>query len=196
MIPPSAINQITNVAVQLALHVGGHAAQGVFERLQLAYDKRYDLRGANLRGANLQGANLSKTFNLFVANLQGANLQGTNLQGAVLTGADLQGANLQGANLESTKLFAADLRYANLQGAIGLLQKQIEQAIGNETTKLPERVGLSRPEAWSKSFEEQIRLPRTSLWEGRQIDDSRHFRDLWESRQMYIENPDKLPPRS
>src|ERR671913_452959 len=100
MIPPSAINQITNVAVQLALHVGGHAAQGVFERLQLAYDKRYDLRGANLRGANLQGANL--------------------------TGADLQGANLQGANLESTKLFAADLRYANLQGAIGLLQKQIE----------------------------------------------------------------------
>src|SRR5688572_25483499 len=119
MIPPSAINQIanqiTNVAVQLALHVGGHAAQGVFERLQLAYDQRHDLRGANLRGANLRGANLSKTFNLFVA--------------------DLQGANLQGANLESTKLFAADLRYANLQGAIGLLQKQIEQAIGNETTK-------------------------------------------------------------
>jgi hypothetical protein len=191
MIPPSAINQITNVAVQLALHVGGHAAQGVFERLQLAYDQRHDLRGANLRGANL-----SKTFNLFVADLQGANLQGANLQGAVLTGADLQGANLQGANLESTKLFAADLRYANLQGTIGLLQEQIEQAIGNETTKLPERVGLRRPEAWSKSFEEQIRLPRTSLWQGRQIDDSRHFRDLWESRQMYIENPDKLPPRS
>jgi hypothetical protein len=171
MIPPSVINQIGNMAAQLAVHFGQHAAQSVFERLQGAYyDQRYNkLQGANLRGANLQGANL-QYFNLFVA--------------------DLQGANLQGANLESTELFAANLQGANLLGAKGLLQEQIEQAIGNETTKLPKRVGLRRPEAWSKSFEEQIRLPRTSLdLEGRQIDDSRFFRDLWESRQWYIENP-------
>ena len=55
------------------------------------------------------------------ANLQGADLRNANLQGANLFRANLQGANLQGANL---------------QGAKHLTQMQLDQACGDEKTKL------------------------------------------------------------
>ena len=60
--------------------------------------------------------------NLFGAYLQGAYLQGADLYGATLVGADLQGANLS--------------------------QEQVDRAIGDENTKLPER--LERLKAWTK----------------------------------------------
>lgn len=111
-----------------------------------------DLRGADLQGADLKGANLQEA-QLQGANLQGAHLQGADLQGANLEKAQLQGASLQGANLQEANFEGADLRetffwQANLQGAqlqgvdlsgaIGLRPQQIESAVIDEKTRLPD----------------------------------------------------------
>jgi len=111
-----------------------------------------DLRGADLQGVNLQHANLQEA-QLQGANLQGARLQGADLQGANLEKAQLQGASLQGANLQEVNFEGADLREtffweANLQGAqlqgvdlsgaIGLTLQQVESAVIDEKTRLPD----------------------------------------------------------
>jgi hypothetical protein len=67
------------------------------------------------------------------------NLEKTDLEGASLTGADLRGANLNGA----------DLSDADLSDAIGLIQQQIDSAIGDKDTKLP--TGLKMPASWKKN---------------------------------------------
>jgi uncharacterized protein YjbI with pentapeptide repeats len=87
---------------------------------------------------SVTGANLMK------ANLAGANLTGANLQRSYLFRADLAGANLAGANLAM-----ANLAMANLGGTgESLTQEQINEANGDEDTKLP--VHLQRPAHWSK----------------------------------------------
>ena len=63
----------------------------------------------------------------------------TDLPGATLFGADLSGADLSGADL---------------QGVVDLTQDQIEEAIGDEDTTLPE--GIDRPDSWSTGTEEPI----------------------------------------
>ena len=45
-------------------------------------------------------------------------------------------------------LWQANLQGANLQGAKGLTHEQLEQAIGDDTTELPE--GLHRPASWTQ----------------------------------------------
>ncbi len=55
--------------------------------------------------------------------LQEAHLGGADLQGAILTGANLQGANLQGANLTKAK---------------SLTREQLDEACGDDKTKLPD----------------------------------------------------------
>jgi hypothetical protein len=82
-----------------------------------------DLIGADLTGADLTGANLS-----------GANLSRANLNRATLNGANLKGARLQGANLEGADLSAAE----------GLSQKQLNQAWGDEHTKLPKGLSIRK----------------------------------------------------
>jgi uncharacterized protein YjbI with pentapeptide repeats len=109
-----------------------------------------DVRGAYLPGAHLQGANLTRAV-FRAANLQGANLRRANLTGADVRGAYLTGANLQGADLQEAYLTGADLRRANLteaelQEVRGLTQEQLEQAVGDEDTELPEY--LSVPVEW------------------------------------------------
>lgn len=105
-----------------------------FAKLQGAYLDKADLLEADLSSAFLQGTYLNK-----------ANLQGANLIGTILDGANLQEADLSQANLQRARLFRADLR-----GAINLEQQQIEQALGNNTTVLPDDV--ERPAYW-KHFE-------------------------------------------
>lgn len=116
--------------------------------------QRADLRFANLQGAYLDEANLQEA-DLRFAYLQGiplgdelqrthlnkANLQETNFIGAILEDANLQKANFSEAKLERARLFRADL-----QGAINLKQQQIEQALGNSTTVLPDDV--EKPAHW------------------------------------------------
>jgi len=134
--------------------------QGAF--LQHAYLPRVNFREADLWQANLQRAFLRKAdltdVDLTEANLQRAylneaDLRGADLRGADLRGAKLQGAKLQGAKLQGADLRGADLRGADLRGALNLTQAQIEDALGNKDTKLPE--GLQRPAEWSKGSADQ-----------------------------------------
>jgi hypothetical protein len=77
-------------------------------------------------------------------------LQGGPHNEAQLTGANLERANLSGANLF---VIRANLSGANLSGTTKLTQKQIEQAVGDAQTKLPDH--LKRPAAWSRSSDEE-----------------------------------------
>jgi uncharacterized protein YjbI with pentapeptide repeats len=104
------------------------------------------LIGANLIGAKLISADLSRASlsgaNLGLANLIGANLVGAGLNGADLHDADLNGANLNGANLNGADLHDADLNGANLHDARNLIQTQLDEACGNESTSLPKGLTL------------------------------------------------------
>ncbi len=135
-----------------------------------------NLQTANLCDANLQFANL-EACNLNSANLIGSNLQGANLIGANLQNASLSTANLQEAilyeailvktNLCDTNLTKANLVGANLTGAIlqdanlngadlsrveNLKQNQIEVALGDRITILPD--GIKLPDHWMQEVAE------------------------------------------
>ena len=94
----------------------------------LAIDKAsIDLKDANLQGASLRWANL-----------RGADLTDVNLQAADLSGAMLDGALLLGANLQGANLVEAHLEGANLRDVVGLTHEQLQQAIMDDTTHLPD----------------------------------------------------------
>ena len=75
-------------------------------------------------------------------------LRGAYLSGAVLTGAHLTGAYLSEANLTGAVLTGVDLSGAYFDQPEELTKEQLEQAIGNETTLLPE--GLHPPASWTQ----------------------------------------------
>lgn len=58
-------------------------------------------------------------------------------------------AKFKGANFEEANLKNANLEEADFSEAINLKQEQIEQAKGDETTKLPDY--LKMPEHWINS---------------------------------------------
>jgi uncharacterized protein YjbI with pentapeptide repeats len=118
-----------------------------------------NLTGANVGSANLSGADLiyaklnDAQFNN--TNLSGADLISANLSGAYLVIADLSRANLSGAilsgaRLTSTELNNARLDGADLSGAKDLTQTQLDQACGNEKTKLPEGLTLKHCEPFAQ----------------------------------------------
>ena len=131
-------------------------------------DSETDFSGADLRGVNLQSANLQKATlrksKLQFANLNKANLEEASLKGAKLQEANLQSANLRGANLKRASLLDCNLQYANMENAdlreaqfdeevlfigvnlkgadlssaTGLNSGQINMAVTDNLTKLPE----------------------------------------------------------
>lgn len=103
------------------------------------------LCGANLEGAILCDANL-EGVNLEDSNLQDANLIGSNLQNAKLAGANLEAVLLSTANLQDANFQEANLSRANLSGCENLELQQIEQALGDRTTILPENFKI--PKSW------------------------------------------------
>jgi uncharacterized protein YjbI with pentapeptide repeats len=120
-----------------------------------------DLHGANLGQANLQyisldGANL-RYLRLVDTDLTKARLSNTDLRyawfdnttlsGAQLSDAKLSNVNMDHAYLDNANLSGTDLRGANLRDTTGLTQKQIDEAIGDDTTQLPSN--LQRPSNWS-----------------------------------------------
>jgi hypothetical protein len=127
------------------------------------YRRRLDLRKANLAGSNLVRANLRKA-DLSEARLSGADLSGAHLPEASLAGADLRQADLRQADLSRAILREANLSEANLLGASlsgailssskHLTQVQVAQALGDETTQLPE--GLHPPASWAQGEGRQI----------------------------------------
>jgi Pentapeptide repeats (8 copies) len=116
-----------------------------------AYLARANLSGADLVEADLNGAHLLNA-DLTKADLTGANLSGVDLLSANLGGADLSGANLSGAdltdadltkaNLSRADLTKANLSRADLSDAVEITQTQLDEACGNERTRLPEGLTL------------------------------------------------------
>jgi uncharacterized protein YjbI with pentapeptide repeats len=130
------------------------------------------LIGANLSGARLTVANMSRAL-LANADLSSAELAGANLSGAMLVDADLSGAQLSDkdlvdrlfvmASLSGLQLNDKDLKGplltgtavlsgalligANLKEAVDLTQEQVDSAMGNATTRLPD--ALRHPGSWS-----------------------------------------------
>ena len=117
-----------------------------------------DLGGANLGELWLSDADLSGTY-LFGADLSHSVLIGANLRNVDLGSANLRAANLSYSDLGGAFLFHANLRDADLEGANlrgvklltawNLTQEQIDSAVGDEETTVPE--ALRRPMHWSNS---------------------------------------------
>ncbi len=121
------------------------------------------MHDASLIGADLQGAWFEaaavENVNLAGANLDGAHFDRALLDGPNLHWASLVGADLSTAHLDGTCLMYADLRGADLTRAEHLTTELLQQAFGDNNTKLPEshRPGpdLRRPDSRSKPIEEQ-----------------------------------------
>jgi hypothetical protein len=93
---------------------------------------------------------------LYESSLLGPEKPGFGLQGANLAGANLHEVNLERANLGWANLLEANLKEADLSGAFlqeitkeRLTQTQIDEAVGNDATKLPDH--LQRPPHWRRS---------------------------------------------
>jgi uncharacterized protein YjbI with pentapeptide repeats len=110
------------------------------------------LEDAYLSGAHLEGAFLEKAHldgaSLMDAHLDRANLTRAHLDRVDLMDAHLDGANLTRAHLEGAFLLETHLEGANLAEAVGLVQRNLDDTIGDAKTRLPE--GLTRPAHWSQ----------------------------------------------
>ena len=89
-------------------------------------------------GADLAGAALA-----------GADLRGADLRGAILIAADLRSADLSSADLIGADLRDADISGADLRTAIYLTQPQLNAAMGDAATAIPD--ALARPAHWRRS---------------------------------------------
>jgi uncharacterized protein YjbI with pentapeptide repeats len=127
-----------------------------------AYFERADLGKANLLGANfgsghLREANLEQAdlreTNLTFADFRNATLREAELYGANLTQADLRDAVLQGADLRDALFGGTLLQGADLRDTTHLTQAQLEQASGDQNTRLPP--GLKSPAHWGAKSDEQ-----------------------------------------
>jgi hypothetical protein len=112
-----------------------------------------DIGWANLFEADLSGANLSRA-NLLAVNLNRADLSGANLSRATFLGVIISGmyvnvTSLSGTNLSGTNLSQTNLSGTNLSEAKGLTQEQVDTALGNSATQLPEN--LHMPESWQQT---------------------------------------------
>lgn len=115
-----------------------------------------NLRGSRLNGACLQGAQMDFAI-LSEALLGRVHLERADLSASRFDNARLEMAHLEGANLTLSDLSEAGLSLAHLEGADlhatrGLTQEQIESALGDGRTILPDH--LSRPAHWTKKDEE------------------------------------------
>lgn len=110
------------------------------------------LRHASLRFATLTEANLE------MADLSEADLSDARLEGANLSGADLSAALLERANFAGARLGGANLSGANLAEARNLTQAQIDEALGDPLTVLPEH--LYRPAGWGGAVSQVVSGPQ------------------------------------
>lgn len=135
--------------------------------LRFAHLERANLENAHLEGANLWDTHLERA-NLAHADLEGASLYNAHLEGAFLNDAHLAGADLRDAHLEGAVLAGAHLEGAVLWGADlstvqHLRQEQLDGAIGDEDTKLPD--GLTIPSCWTKYPKLPKGVPRPKWWD-------------------------------
>ncbi|MEM9436073.1 MAG: pentapeptide repeat-containing protein, partial [Pseudomonadota bacterium] len=103
--------------------------------------ERADLSDARMDGAVLFRARMEGAV-LDSAQMEGAVLRNAQMEGADLSGARMDGAVLRGAQMTSVSWGRTSLRGALLQdsiltGARDLTQRQLDGAIGNDSTVLP-----------------------------------------------------------
>jgi hypothetical protein len=91
--------------------------------------------GAGLRGQDLAGCDL-----------RDHQLHDADLRGSLLIRADLRDLDLGRADLLGADLRDADLRGAHLADALFLSQSQVNAALGDDSTTLPDQ--LTRPSHW------------------------------------------------
>jgi len=125
--------------------VFSRTASGLFSligfRINLNLEKA-DLKGAQLRGrdiafASIQNADLREA-NLSDAYMEEADLSVANLEGALLIDTRLPRARLKRANLVGTRFDGADLRGVDLEETTSLSPVQLEKAIVDKSTLLPD----------------------------------------------------------
>lgn len=112
-----------------------------FADLRDAHLRDAHLVNADLMGAHLENIDLRKA-ELFFTHLRDAHLDGAHVEGTDLSSADLQGMGLLGRDLESGKKVYIP------ENSKEIIQKQINSAIGDASTKLPP--GIVMPESWKK----------------------------------------------
>lgn len=109
-------------------------------------------RGLNLSRARLRQADLSlvvmnrtrfSNADLRDVEAYGGVFSGSNFSGANLTNASFVGAHLDGSAFAGATLTGANFGGASLERASGLTQARLNQACGDEATRLPR--GLSIP---------------------------------------------------
>lgn len=123
---------------------GCNLFQGAFSGLEA---RGLNLSGARLRQADLSLAVMNRT-RFSNADLRDVEAYGGVFSGSRFSGADLTNANFVGAHLDGTAFSGANLTGVNfsgasLRGATGLTQGRLDQACGDEATRLPD--GLSIP---------------------------------------------------
>jgi len=113
-----------------------------------------NLCGKNFRGVDLTDADLSYSI-LNGLDLRNTILKNTNLIGADLSWTDFAGADLTGADLMDANLAEADLRYAK-----NLCCEQLQGAIINKKTLLPNNMGVT----WVTATQFEIKkVPEVSI---------------------------------
>jgi hypothetical protein len=139
---PSLTPNLTGIALSVAERQMGPISGGP---INFSFTR---LRQASLRFATLTGANLE------MADLSEADLSDARLEGANLSGADLSEALFERANFAGAKLDGANLSGAILVEARNLTQAQIDEALGDALTVLPET--LYRPAGWGGSVSQVV----------------------------------------
>jgi hypothetical protein len=137
----------TAADVQAALTVLGRRPrrkEGHPVDLQFAVLDQADMMAARFPGARFGVARLrgisAVGVNLAGASLIGAHLEGAGIPGSDLRQADLRKANLRSANLKGALLAGAQLQGADLRDAKALTRAQVESAVMDQTTRLPEHL--------------------------------------------------------
>jgi len=113
-----------------------------FSCKNLMKGKGLNLIGLNLVNSNLYHADLRET-NLSHTSLMQSFLGNVNFGNANLRGANLKGANLSAADFYNTNLRKANLKGANLDRAFNLTCDQIESAVIDKKTRLPNYITLT-----------------------------------------------------
>jgi uncharacterized protein YjbI with pentapeptide repeats len=112
--------------------------QADFSNLEM---KDRDFTGARLRQADFSAAVMNHTSfaggDLRDVNAYGAVLSGASFAGANLTNASFVGAYLEGANFRGADLAGVNFSGAEMERAIGLTQRQLDDACGDGATALP-----------------------------------------------------------
>ena len=118
------------------------SSSSTFTCKSLLKGKGLNLIGLNLANSNLYSADLRET-DLSHTNLMQANLKLVNFDNANLRGTNLERADLQGAHFKNTNLRKANLKGANLNLSRNLTCDQIESAVIDKKTRLPNYITLT-----------------------------------------------------